>query len=286
MPMSERLPLELRIDDLRVNRLIVLLVVVLAGCAHPPPAYESHYTSPPTNAAVKTAPPVTPTPLAEALPPRPLFDVASVNAKLSTDQPYTISVLGDSTGNATNEWVHIAARKIAADYNRQVTVHDWNMDTMAYAKTTVYGSGPPATIWNASGPGKSAQWSAQNFPAMVPDPVDLTIVNHGHNDPRDAVPGIGALVNLAYDKGTGGVVVLTQNPRLGDPVRAKLEADTYQQIAATFNDRRLGVMVIDVFSTFPTGDALKGMLIADGIHPNDAGEQLWADTVEAGLQLR
>jgi lysophospholipase L1-like esterase len=257
-----------------------VLLMFLSACSDAPAAYESHPESHATAASHDFTPP------SVTLAQRTAFDVAVVDKKLASDQTYMISVLGDSTGDARNEWVHLLAKRIAADYHRQVTVHDWNTDAGTYDKDTVYGSGAPVTIWNASGPGRSAQWSAQNFPAMVPHPVDLTIINHGHNDPRDAIAGIADLLNMAYATGTGGVVVLTQNPRADNPDRARMEADLYQQVDATFNDRRLGAMVIDVYSAFPAGDALLGMLNADHIHPNDAGQRVWVDTVASGLQLR
>ncbi|CAA0078343.1 Uncharacterised protein [Mycolicibacterium vanbaalenii] len=254
------------------GKIAVLLAVLLTlvGCQREQPAYESRYTEPPATTVAE----------------RPTFDVTSVNTALSGTQPYTVSVLGDSTGNWINEWVHLVAQRIAAAYERQVTVHDWNPDSGEYGRDTVYGQGAPVTIWNAAGPGESTQWSIQNFQEQVPGPVDLTIINHGHNDPKGAVSGIDRLIGMSFRKGTGGVVVLTQNPRIDEPGRAQLEADTYTQIRDEFNNPNRGTVVVDVFAAFPQGDALLPLLERDRVHPNEAGSRLWADAVATGLQLR
>jgi lysophospholipase L1-like esterase len=251
-------------------KLLVVLALLVAGCSHQPPAYESHYTPPATTVTGA----------------HPAFDPATVGQALQTDRPYTIAVLGDSTGNGVQEWVHLLGKRIATAYQRQVTVHDWDVDANTYGKDTVYGSGVPVTIWNASGAGKSAQWSVEHFAAQVPQPVDLTFINHGHNDPEHAEQGIEELVELAYGKGTGGVVVVLQNPRADNPDRAALEANIYRQIGDRFNHPGQGTVAVDVFSAFPTGDALPPLLMPDRAHPNEAGQQLWVDTVAAALQLR
>lgn len=215
-------------------------------------------------------------------------DIPSVDRALAGGQPYVISVLGDSTGNDTNEWVHILARRISSNYAREVTVHDWHIDTSAYAKDTTYGSGAPTTIWNASASGQSAQYAVEHFDEMVPRSPDLTFINHGHNDPWNALSGITQLVSLVGNKGSGQIAVILQNPRLdgGRPGRAHLESTLFQSIAHRFSNPDSGVILVDVFSKFPTGDALAGALKPDGLHPTDEWEQVWADTVAQRLGIR
>jgi hypothetical protein len=214
------------------------------------------------------------------------FDVASINAALRTKRPYTIQVLGDSTGNARNEWVHLLSHQIADRYHRRVTVHDWQLaddgGEGGYQLTTVYGQGPQVVVWNASGPGKDAQWSLAGYDDMVPDTPDLTLINHGHNNPVNAVSGITNLVAMAHHRGSKGVVVVLQNPRVDKPERAKLEADTYRKVGRAVAG---SAVVVDVFDAYPTTDVDK-LLLPDRIHPNDEGQQLWADTVAAALDLR
>lgn len=214
--------------------------------------------------------------------------VPSVDQALSRADPYTISVLGDSTGNDKNEWVHILARRISKNYERTVVVHDWDIDTNTFTKVTTYGSGPSTTIWNASGSGKSAQYSLQYFQRMTPDTPDLTFINHGHNDPWNALDGITKLVKMTQDAGNGPIAVIIQNPRLdgGRPGRAKLEANVFRDIADYFANPETGVTVVDVFSQFPAGDQLAGALRPDGLHPSDEWQQVWADSVAEKLKLR
>lgn len=248
---------------------IAVLCLLLVGCSHEPPPYVSTYTSPP--------------PYTD--PGRPPFDAVTVSQALRSNQPYVISVLGDSTGNNRGEWVHLVSERIARVFNRPVMVHDWNIDTNAYATDTTYpGAGAPVTVWNGSGAGKPAQYSAQWYPQMAPQPVNLTFVNHSHNRTRDAVPGVEHLVDTAYANTLpgGGVVVILQNPRTDD--RADAGQQAIDELRGVYSVPKTGVVLVDVNSAFTRGD-VPALLRPDGVHPNEQGSQVWADTVVNALRL-
>ena len=263
-----------------VKRLVALLCLfALVGCRHEPPAYESRYTPPPPEPAY-----------APATPPQwALFDPASVNRALEGDRPYTISVLGDSTGNYVDEWVHILARHIAAAYGRTVAVRDWDVEQNAYQveQEHLYGTGVPVTVWNASSAGKSAEYSLENYPKMMPQPTDLTIISHGHNSPNGAAKGVVRLVDMAYRNTTpgGGVMVVLQNPRTDKFADQRTKVtDQLRQMYSGKPDT--GVVLLDVNSAFTAAPDLPALLRPDGIHPNAAGSQVWADAVVQQLGLR
>lgn len=257
---------------------VVLLCLLLVGCQHQQPAYESRYTTPPPEPAPAVATP----------PQRTPFDPATIKRALEGDRPYTISVVGDSTGNYVDEWVHILSRRIAETYGRTVAVRDWDVERNAYPteQEHLYGTGVPVTVWNASSPGKSAEYSLQNYRKMMPTPTDLTIISHGHNNPDGAAKGVVKLVDLAYRNTVpgGGVLVVLQNPRTDS--FAAPRAKVVDQLRQLYSEPGTGVVLLDVNSAFTAAPDLPALLRPDGIHPNPQGSQLWADAVAAQLGLR
>lgn len=218
--------------------------------------------------------------------PATAFDLAGVRIALQAAEPYVVSILGDSTSQVSNSWVFLVAEELSVRYERTVSVHTWDADLNRYAGLVTYGDGErEVTIWNGSARGQSAQYSARWYEKLVPEPVDLTLVNHGHNNPWHAIAGIDLLVKAALgnSKTAGGVVVILQNPRLGDEPRAKLEQRAIDELRAAYTGSNDAV-IADVNSKFQGAD-LPTLLNADGIHPNEEGHRLWAETVLATLGL-
>lgn len=242
-----------------------VLLLVAVGCAHEQPAYESKYTGP-----------------AEAG-----FTAESVGAALRGGQPYAIAVFGDSTSRQEGAWIYLVAQRIADTYRREVTLHDWDRESNSYANDLVYGSGAPVTVWNGSAPGRSAQYSLQWLKQMAPKPVDLTIINHTHNNPWHAVAGVEQLVKEAKrnTRPGGGVVVMLQNPRADDPARDLLEQGVTDELRAKYSPPDSGVLVVDAHTAFRNAGDLTPLLLPDGAHPSQQGAQLWADTAWAALKL-
>lgn len=235
----------------------VLVLLTVAGCQTLPPEYESR-----------------------------AFVPTDVGRVLHENQPYTISILGDSTGNNSDEWVHLVGQYIAVTYDRPVTVHDWTTEGVnAYTGSQLYpGGGAPVTVWNGSGAGAPAQYSVEHFAQLAPEPANLTIISHSHNDPARSVAGVAELVNRAYDHTLpgGGTVVVLQNPRTdGEAQQQQANVDRLREIYAAPNS---GVGVVDVNGVFRNSD-LASLLQPDGAHPNPQGSRVWADTVIAALHL-
>lgn len=257
----------------------VLCLIALVGCQHQPPAYEPRYSTPPPE----------PTRAVVAPPHRAPFDPASINRALEAAQPYTISVVGDSTSNYVDEWVHILSRRIAESYGRTVAVRDWDVERNSYPteQEHLYGtSGAPVTVWNASSPGKSAEYSLHNYHKMMPEQTDLTIISHGHSSPESAVRGVVQLTDVAYRNTSpgGGVLVVLQNPRTDS--FAAPRAKVVDQLRQLYSDPSTGAVLLDINSAFKAAPDLSSLLRPDGVHPNPAGSQLWADAVVARLGLR
>ena len=252
---------------------VLFLLLAVVGCQKPPPEYESSYTTPPP-----AAPGWLP---AE----RPAFNPDVIGEALQSSQPYVISVLGDSTGNSPDEWVHLVAQRIAEDYGREVTVNGWDANVNRYGYVSVYGTGPPVTVWNASAPGEPAQYSLEWYPQMGPEQVDLTFINHSHNQTGQVLLGVADLVDTAYANTApgGGVAAILQNPRNDAP--AQEGRQMVERLREIYSDPEYGVVTVDVFSAFSSSDDFAALLEPDGAHPNPRGSQLWADTVMAALNL-
>ena len=206
-----------------------------------------------------------------------------------TNAPKSVTVFGDSTGNEQGEWVYRVVRTIVEKYDRPVTVHDWSIDQNAYVGENTFGAdrpNAPVVIWNGSALGKDASYSIDFFPLMAPQPSDLVIISHGHNQttPEATTQQTTNLVKLvrgAWDT-PPAIAITLQNPRIdssADNQSAKVEA-----VRGVFSNRA-DVEVIDVWTRFESAPDLTALLRPDGFQPSDAGATVWAQTVETSLGL-
>ncbi len=223
--------------------------------------YVSTYTPPPL--------PETPTPP----------DLKEVGSRLVGTDPFTIAVAGDSTGNADNEWIYLLGNQLV-QRGRSVLIHNWSIDTNSYDSERLLGAAeaPRVEIWNGSASGKDSAYSLANWSTMVPVSPDLLFVSHGQNEPNGGVVTANTrqMFSLAQpgDRKAAMVVVL-QNPRTDE------EADRLQAIVKEQRQQfqYSEAALIDVYSAFQaSGDVSALINPADGLHPNDAGERLWAQT--------
>jgi len=88
-----------------------------AGCAHTPPPVSDkvaqYYSNPPKPKAVKT----------------PAALASTVALLKDPKRAWSIGVLGDSTGNAEDEWVYLLAVDLSVEYDRPVIILNWDIDT-------------------------------------------------------------------------------------------------------------------------------------------------------------
>lgn len=236
--------------------------------------------------------------------PRPTFTVAtSANPAASTtidsaDMATTMSrlddkaaawsmtVLGDSTGNDGNEWVANLGRTIAAEKQRPVTYYPWDLTTSSYGAPVTYGQGTaaPVTIWNGSAAGMGPDYSLANLPTMAAEASDLLIVSHGHNfaDPASGADAEAELVNATAEQWQvfPAVAVVLQNPRI-----TNAEAQDANVAAVQEEFSGSPYTVIDATSAFRVQPDLAAVLYPDGVHPNEDGQAIWSSTVTSALGL-
>lgn len=217
----------------------------------------------------------------EAPAPEMAATLTDIRAMVSSPEALTISVLGDSTGDEPGEWVDLWARELAA--RGTVTLHFWDGAAADWnAHPTVYpGPDRAITVWNGSRAGASYAYPLEHLHRMQPVRPSFTVLNFGHNPSPDRADE-GAAELLAASDATWaapvpGAIVL-QNPSLG-----LWEEQTAGSVAALRGwAPGAGYPLIDVNAAFRARGGLPGLL-ADDVHPNSAGQQLWADTVRAAL---
>lgn len=204
-----------------------------------------------------------------------------------SEEQWTLAVLGDSTGDESDEWVHILTKRLAEETGRPAVIHDWSIDDERYDDTTeIRGKGEPIVVWNGSAHGQTAVYSLRHRSDMVPERPDMVIISHGHNhqDSAAAVDEIGNLARWARTtwQEPPALAVTFQNPRL-DNFENRQNATVGNLRKAWANKQNAAT--IDVFAAYrDTGDPA-GLLDSDRLHPNDDGEQLWADTAWEALSL-
>lgn len=196
---------------------------------------------------------------------------------------------GDSTGDATTEWIYVAFEEIAAKYPD----HTFNYRAVDAAGDygapvtiqtgTAGGSAPVCTIWNASIPGevssRFASLAGQGVlrPAVIGGDPDLIVFSYGHNGLYDYETQFASLAGLVGETSRTmpmvPIVIVGQNPVLTDDTMA-VKVEAFRALTAMQNLGWLDVHA--AFLAYP-GD-LADLYLDDGlgVHPNAQGSALWA----------
>ena len=179
-----------------------------------------------------------------------------------------VLVLGDSTGDGADEWV----RLWAADEDLYVS----NWQDGYYA-----GGGEQTRLWNASMQDEATaddaldQWSELQ-PESDPDVV---LLNYGHyyDSGKQARKSLASLhEQIEEDLPDAAVVVVLQNPEAED-------ADAPVRKAIGKWAKGAGLPTIDVAEAFEESDLLAEDLRLTEEQPSEAGQELWAETVQEAL---
>ncbi|WP_193613170.1 SGNH/GDSL hydrolase family protein [Nocardioides lijunqiniae] len=209
-------------------------------------------------------------------------DLSKARAVVASKKPATISVLGDSTGNDTYEWVYQWAKHLAR--TRAVAYRAWNDVALKWEPVEQMSTtGPKLTIWNMSAPGRAADYPADKIRKAQPEKPDLIIYNYGHNNSDEDIDLALYTTNEAVKQQWGGPITSTlmlQNPSTTDQADRQ-EGTVYalrSGVAAW-----LGFSIIDVHSAFVKAGVPVGQLLIDKTHPNPRGGELWTKVVVRAL---
>jgi hypothetical protein len=194
-----------------------------------------------------------------------------------------ILVMGDSTGDASNEWAYLFAAWLGATYPRfSVDYYLWTAGAYAAPVALTTGSGAhKLNFWNASVAGASPVYHmGGTFTAAVVTPSpDVLIWNHGHNLAGFAVAlqrgeFVGAMDQVRIAMPDLPHVAFRQNPRRDDDQMTQV-VNHLDDLAADYGD----VLLVDAYSLFLARQKHTS-LYTDNQHPNAAGEQLFLEAVQ------
>jgi hypothetical protein len=221
----------------------------------------------------------------------------NVKFKLNNDiEDINILVVGDSTGDETDEWVYLLADELATDYTAfTVNYYLWNNSTDVYDLTNLStGSGSNIiNVYNASRTGANPQYfTINNFnPAFINinKDFDLLMLNFGHNMVGDVSDTNGNkdynIISLhleLYERllkifPNVGVVKLIQNPWR--------DGTNYDDVVIALRElialKNFGV--IDVYKIFNDAGKPAGWY-SDNVHPNTTGQQQIVNEIQRFLK--
>ena len=195
-----------------------------------------------------------------------------------------LMLIGDSTGNERGEWFRRVVDQIADDFPTHTVeyqVTDENGYWTATVDTVQTGTGAfKLRVFNASVAGASSGfWAGKRFKDNVLNNIvkpDLILISIGHNEQGNAGAWYGYYItlteNIAWGIPEADIVCIAQNPATANTLQQQ-RREVYREIAT-----RRGFGFIDVCQAFlDTGNA-PGLTL-DGVHPNNDGSILWANTV-------
>ena len=256
--------LRIRNEPRFIRRRITIAVIVLAAILVPVLILTTGSSEP------KAAPPVPDA-------------VQSLAASLTTERSTTFAVVGDSTGDNVGEWVYNLADWIGATYDKSVTIQTWDVVAGHYhpAQSMTQGYSGTVMIFNGSAPGRTMQYSTEFLDALLPTSrqISSVFVSHAHNQaPKDIKGPLTVLANaIAELHPESQLGVVLQNP---DNLPDVLQRERVESMRA-WAERR-NIPTIDVLDAFlATGDF--SPLLADRLHPNEAGYKVWASVFEDAL---
>lgn len=191
-------------------------------------------------------------------------------------------VLGDSTGDDSDEFPFLVAQQLGTAYNRPVIIHRWTDGTGYGGETTFPGGRDAAAIhvWNGSVSGSVGAYAATNLEAMTPAGADLVLINYGHNygGPQQAREGISQLLkDIDAHLAQPPILVTIQNPKNPETMLSSAIVGQVRATASAYHCE-----TVDVYSAFKNA-VDPGLLLLDDTHTSPAGSKIWADTVVKAL---
>ena len=210
--------------------------------------------------------------------------------KLQNDESLDIVFLGDSTGDATTEWVYRLLEILGARFLTHTVQHRlWDTGSDNYGSVTSIQTGTGSGTlrgWNGSIAGATAsQFLGEHFesavrPATIGGDPDLVIVSYGHNGGSDIerqFPMHATLLGeIARLLPFTPVIVVGQNPVTTDSTMLE-KIRTFRSLV---NSQGYGFIdVHDVFRNLPN-TLTDYYLASDTVHPNATGSDVWARVID------
>lgn len=146
---------------------------------------------------------------------------------------------------------------------------------------TVGNGSPGVLILNSSAPGQAISYSTNptRFDLQTPIEPILAFISYGHNQGatvsgwQSTYEGLASQLRTKYPN--VGVVCVTQNPRKSPASNITPHAQRNNIIAVLAAKNGFGL--VDVYRAFMETGNPDAFVDVDGIHPNQAGSDLWRD---------
>ncbi|WP_435203114.1 SGNH/GDSL hydrolase family protein [Janibacter sp. GS2] len=200
------------------------------------------------------------------------WTLGDARTAFARDDSHTL-VLGDSTGNATDEWVHQWAQ------SEELPVASWQTESESGYDVDF----EETRVWSGAMFEATADYPAEHWDEIwPPEDPDLVMLNYGHfqDSPEEATQALEELrADIAERAPKAPIVVILQNPQAEDA-----NAPTREAIAEWAKDK--GLPTIDIAQAFEESELLPEDLRLDNLNPSWAGSQLWAQTVSEALAPR
>jgi hypothetical protein len=269
--------------------LVAVVVVIMAMFQYRVPTTKATPVSGTTSASVPVrststllSTSATPSPAkASTTPTASPTGLALANSILSAPSGASVLVIGDGTGDATNEWVAVWAHDHLAT-NATVSYSAWGWVSSQYATAVRYGTtGQTIAVWNAS----------VRSPDMALEPAriarawqtsNLVLLSYGHRrTPATITAQMDAvLAAIRAKNATVPIVVMIQNPDRADT--ETIQRENTQKIQAWAGAH--GFATVDIYSAFMADPTPRNTMVESDGSPSPQGSQLWATTLAAALK--
>lgn len=177
-------------------------------------------------------------------------------------------VLGDSTGNGNDEWVHQWAG------SAELPIARWDTDT----ESGYVDESEETRIWSGAMFEATADYPLEHESIWPEQDPDLVLLSYGHfhESGEDATEALEELrADAAERVPEAPVVVVLQNPQAEDA-----NSDTREAIGDWAEES--GLPTIDVAEAFEERGTPEDLRV-DEVNPSYAGSELWAQTVAEAL---
>ena len=223
----------------------------------------------------------TPSPAKASTPTASPTGLALANSILSAPGGASVLVIGDGTGDATNEWVAVWARDHLAT-KATVSYSAWDWVSSQYATAVRYGTtGQTITVWNAS----------VRSPDMALEPAriaqawqtsSLVLLSYGHRRAPGTITAQmdAVLAAIRAKNATVPIVVMIQNPDRADT--ETIQRENTQKIQAWAGAH--GFATVDIYSAFMADPTPRNTMVESDGSPSPQGSQLWATTLAEALK--
>ena len=187
----------------------------------------------------------------------------------------SILVIGDGSGNQSDEWVSVWARDHLAE-DATVSYSAWDRDAAEYADAVEVGSSDrEVTVWNASVSAPDMASEPDRIAQAWQD-ADVVLLSYGHRQSADEIAGQmdAVLASVRAQNTSVPVAVMIQNPDRANTESAQRATTAEIQRWADAED----LPTVDIYTAFIDDPASRNDLVEQDGSPTPQGSELWAST--------